>query len=331
MTVLPENRIVLAPLAGGPSTPELAAAVAEAGGLPFLGAGYLTAAALAEQLEATRALTDAPFGVNVFVLRDRPVDAGAVAAYVDELQPEAARLGVPLGEPRFDDDGFDAKLAVALEAGVAVVSFTFGCPDQADIARIRAAGSETWLTVTSLAEAQAADQAGADALVVQGAEAGGHCGSWEDTDDDAVPLQELLSTTAATVGLPLVATGGIADRDGVQAALAAGAAAAQIGTAFLLADEAGTSEPHRRAVAAGGETAFTRAFTGRRARGLVNGFMRRHPRAPSAYPHIHYLTAPLRAAARAAGDADGINLWAGTNAALARAEPAAEIVASLRP
>ncbi len=197
MTVLPENRIVLAPLAGGPSTPELAAAVAEAGGLPFLGAGYLTAAALAEQLEATRALTDAPFGVNIFVLRDRPVDAGAVAAYVDELQPEAARLGVPLGEPRFDDDGFDAKLAVALEAGVAVVSFTFGCPDQADIARIRAAGSETWLTVTSLAEAQAADQAGADALVVQGAEAGGHRGSWEDTDDDAVPLQELLRATAA--------------------------------------------------------------------------------------------------------------------------------------
>ena len=165
--------------------------------------------------------------------------------------------------------------------------------------------------------------------MLQGAEAGGHRGSWEDTDDVTTPLQDILRTTAA-VGLPLVATGGIADREGMRAALAAGAAAAQIGTAFLLADEAGTSAPHRRAVATAGETAFTRAFTGRRARGLVNEFMRRHPHAPSAYPHIHHLTAPLRAAARAAGDADGINLWAGTNAALARAEPAAEIVARLR-
>jgi nitronate monooxygenase len=329
VTVLPDSRIVLAPLAGGPSTPELAAAVARAGGLPFLGAGYLTAQALAEQLARTRALTDAPLGVNIFVLRERSVDDAAVAAYADELQPEAVRLGVRLGEPHFDDDGFDAKLAVALAAGVAVVSFTFGCPQRDDIASIHAAGAEAWLTVTNLAEAQTGAQAGADALVVQGAEAGGHRGSWEDTDDVTTPLQDILRTTAA-VGLPLVATGGIADREGMRAALAAGAAAAQIGTAFLLADEAGTSAPHRRAVATAGETAFTRAFTGRRARGLVNEFMRRHPHAPSAYPHIHHLTAPLRAAARAAGDADGINLWAGTNAALARAEPAAEIVARLR-
>jgi nitronate monooxygenase len=330
VTVLPDSRIVLAPLAGGPSTPELAAAVARAGGLPFLGAGYLTAQALAEQLGRTRSLTEAPFGVNIFVLRDRSVDDAAVAAYADELQPEAARVGVRLGEPHFDDDGFDAKLSVALAAGAAVVSFTFGCPERADIARIHAAGAEAWLTVTSLAEAQTAAQAGPDALVVQGAEAGGHRGNWDDTDHVATPLQDLLRTTAAAVGLPLVATGGIADREGVRAALAAGAAAAQIGTAFLLADEAGTSEPHRRAISTAGETAFTRAFTGRRARGLVNEFMRRHPHAPSAYPHIHHLTAPLRAAARAAGDADGINLWAGTNAALARAEPAAEIVARLR-
>ncbi len=146
-----------------------------------------------------------------------------------------------------------------------------------------------------------------------------------------MPLLQLLRETAAAIDLPVVATGGIADRAGVRAALDAGAAAAQIGTAFLLAPEAGTSEPHRRALAAGGETAITRAFTGRRARGIVNAFMRAHPHAPSAYPQIHHLTAPLRAAARAAGDADGINLWAGTNAALARAEPAAETVARLRP
>jgi nitronate monooxygenase len=329
LNALPESRIVLAPLAGGPSTPELAAAVANAGGLPFLGAGYLTPAAFAEQLTATRLLTGAALGVNLFVLREPRIDRAALAAYAEELQPEAARWDVRLGEPRFDDDGFDAKLALALDAGAATVSFTFGCPSGADLDRVRAAGAAAWLTVTSAAEARAAAAAGADALVVQGAEAGGHRGGWDDLDRDDPPLLELLREAAAVVDLPLIATGGIGDRAGVLAALDAGAAAAQLGTAFLLADEAGTSEPHRRALAAGGETAITRAFTGRRARGLVNGFMRAHPHAPSAYPHVHHLTAPLRAAARAAGDPDGINLWAGTNATAARAEPAAAIVARL--
>ena len=330
MSVLPENAIVLAPLAGGASTPELAAAVANAGGLAFLGAGYLTPAALGEQLERTQALTDEPFAVNLFSLRDEPVDGEAIAAYARELRPEAARWSVQLGEPRYDDDWFEEKLALALAAGTAVISFTFGCPSDDALERVRAAGAEVWLTVTSVAEARAAAAARADVLVVQGAEAGGHRGTWTDTDDGDVPLLELLRATAAAVDLPLVAAGGIADRDSVVAAIAAGATAAQIGTGFLLAPEAGTSEPHRRAVTAGGETAITRAFTGRRARGLVNGFMRGHPVAPSAYPQIHHLTAPIRAAARSAGDADGFNLWAGTNAALARAEPAARIVERLR-
>ena len=331
MSVLPESRIVLAPLAGGPSTPELEAAVANAGGLSFLGAGYLTPDAVGEHLDRTRALTDAPFGVNIFALQERPVDAVAVAAYAEELRPEALRRGTQLGEPRFDDDWFDAKLALVLDAGAAVVSFTFGCPSDAALDRVRARGAEVWLTVTSVGEAQQAVAAGADALVVQGAEAGGHRGTWDDADGGDVPLVELVSAIAAVVDLPLVAAGGIADRGGVLTAIEAGAAAAQIGTAFLLCPEAGTSEPHRRAVAAGGETAITRAFTGRRARGIVNAFMRRHPNAPSAYPQIHHLTAPLRAAARAARDADGINLWAGTNAGLARAEPATALVARLRP
>ena len=131
---------------------------------------------------------------------------------------------------------------------------------------------------------------------------------------------------AADVRLPLIAAGGIADGAGIAAVLAAGARAAMLGTAFLLCPEAGTSEPHRRALAAGGSTAVTRAFTGRRARGIVNAFMRAHVDAPAAYPHVHHLTAPLRAAARAAGDADGINLWAGESFRLARALPAAALV-----
>lgn len=327
MSLWPETGVVLAPLAGGPSTPELVAAVSNAGGLGFLAAGYLTAEAFAAQLARTRALTDAPFGVNLFVLERGAVDEQAVAAYAAELEPDARRLGVALGEPHFEDDELQAKLALVADAGVPVVSTTFAPPPPALIDRVHGYGGAVWPTVTSAGEARAAEAAGADALVVQGAEAGGHRGTWDDADDDT-PLLELLGRIRAAVDLPIVAAGGIADATDTARALAAGARAVQAGTAFLLAPEAGTSDPHRRALEAGGETAVTRAFTGRRARGIVNGFMRAHTGAPSAYPHVHHLTAPLRAAARAAGDADGINLWSGTGRASAL--PAAEIVARLR-
>ena len=320
--------IVLAPLAGGPSTPELAAAVSNAGGLGFLAAGYLPPDVFAEQLRRTRELTSEPIGVNVFVLDDVEVDNDAVAAYALELEPEAEARGVQLGKPRFDDDWLAEKLEVVVRADVEVVSTTFGCLTPDTVARLQESGTRVWATVTAAHEARAARDAGVDALVVQGAEAGGHRGAWRD-DGEATPLRELLASI--DVGLPIVATGGIVDRDGVAAVLAAGAQAAQLGTAFLLCPEAGTSEPHRRALRNPGETDFTRAFTGRSARGIVNRFLVEHPNAPSAYPQIHHLTAPLRAAARAAGDADGFNLWAGVNFARAEERPAAEIVALLRP
>lgn len=312
--------VVLAPLAGGPGTPELAAAVSNAGGLGFLAGGYLTADELARRIARTRELTDAPIGVNLFVLRDAPVDEASLGRYARELEPEAHALGVELGEPRFEDDELDGKLEVVADARVEVVSFTFGFPERHD----------GWATVTSVDEARGARRRGASALVVQGTEAGGHRATWDDRDDDT-PLHILLRDVRAAVDLPLVATGGIGTRDDVLRALDAGAAAAQIGSAFLLAPEAATSEAHRRAIAAGGATAVTRAFTGRAARGIENAFMRAHPRAPSAYPQIHHLTAPLRAAARAAGDAETINLWAGSGAARTAARPAAETVAALRP
>jgi nitronate monooxygenase len=317
--------IVLAPLAGGPSTPELAAAVSNAGGLGFLGAGYLTADELARRIARTRELTDEPIGVNLFALSDPPVDDAAVARYADELETEARALGVRLGEPRFDDDELDAKLDVVVDAHVEVVSLVFSFPAAA-VRRLE----NVWATVTSVEEARTAHGLGAHALVVQGTEAGGHRGSWVDSDDDTALLM-LLTEIAGVVDLPLVAAGGIATSDHAAAAFDAGAVAVQAGTAFLLAPEAGTSEPHRRALVAPGETSLTRAFTGRNARAIVNRFMRDHPYAPSAYPHIHHLTAPLRAAARAAGDEGGINLWAGVNFAQAEARPAAQIVERLRP
>lgn len=315
--------IVLAPMAGGTSTPALAAAVSTAGGLGFLGAGYTTAAAMTEDVTATRALTQRPFGVNLFDLRGAGrADPAAVAAY-------AATLPGPLGEPRFDDDDIDAKLAALVADPVAVVSFTFGCPDRATVDALHRAGSAVWVTVTKPDEARRAQRAGADAVVAQGAEAGGHQGSFRDENREPLGLLTLLQLLDTR--LPVVAAGGMATRRGVAAVLAAGAQAAQAGTAFMLCPEAGTHPAQRERLMSEAPTGLTRAFTGRLARGIVNAFQTAHPGAPSAYPEVRHLTAPLRAAARKRGDADGFNLWAGQAHALAEARPAADVVAALTP
>jgi nitronate monooxygenase len=322
-----QTPIVLAPMAGGPSTPELTAAVSRAGGLGFLAAGYLTAAATAERIAATRALDGGPFGVNVFV-PGTATPADRFARYLDELGRDHT-----LGEARFDPDDWAAKLDLLIAGPVPIVSFTFGCPSSAEIDRLHAAGSEIWVTVTSVTEARIAREAGADVLVAQGAEAGGHRGTFADRteDDPADPLTTLalLQLLTAAVDLPVVAAGGIATGAAVAGVLAAGAAAAQLGTAFLDCPEAGTAQVHRDTLALDIPTMLTRAFTGRRARGLRNQFMLDHPAAPVAYPEIHYATGPLRAAARAPGDADSVNLWAGQAHTLIGREPAGDLVRRL--
>jgi nitronate monooxygenase len=330
--VLDELRhpLVLAPLAGGPSTPALTAAVSEAGGLGFLAAGYRTADDMRADIRAVREETRAPFGVNLFVLRPSDVADDAVRAYVDRLREEATRYDTEPGEPLFEDDDWDAKLTVLADDPVPVVSFTFGCPPAEAIASLQRLGTEVWVTVTSPTEARVARDAGADALVLQGVEAGGHRASFTDENGEGLSVLALLRLASATVDLPLVAAGGIAEGAAVAAVLAAGASAAQVGTAFLRAPEAGTNPAHQAALATETPTALTRAFTGRLARGLVNRFLREHSEdAPSAYPHIHHVTAPIRATARKRGDADGFNLWAGQTHVLARELPAAKIVATL--
>jgi nitronate monooxygenase len=327
-----EIPIVQAPMAGGPSTPQLAAAVSEAGGLGFVAAGYRAPAALAEDVAATRALTPRPFGVNVFAPGGRPADPELVRRYAAGLEAEATRAGVELGRPVFDDDAYEAKLAHLVADPVAVVSFTFGCPAPGTVARLQESGSAVWVTVTDADEARQAEAAGADALVVQGMEAGGHRGTWVDRPGDVDHLGSLalLQLVAAASGLPRVATGGIATGAGVAAVLAAGASAAQVGSAFMLCPEAGTSPVHRAALAAPGPTGLTRAFTGRLARGIVNRLQADFTaRAPLAYPEIHHVTAPLRAHGRRSGDAGVVNLWAGQAHELAQERPAAEVVARL--
>jgi nitronate monooxygenase len=322
--------IVQAPLAGGASTPELAAAVAQAGGLGFLAAGYKAPDAVRADVRRLRELSDRPFGVNVFAPPGPVTDPDAVQAYARRLATEADAQGVMLGTPQHDDDGWEQKLAVVIEERVPVVLVTFGCPDRDTMERLHDAGAAVWVTVTTPAEASAAATTGADALVVQGVEAGGHRGSFDDTAPGEIGLLALLALVRATVELPLVASGGIADGRGVAAVLAAGAAAAQLGSALMLTPEASTSPAHRQALAAAGATALTRAFTGRTARGILNRFQREHgAAAPSAYPDVHHLTAPLRTAARERGDADVFHLWAGQAHELARELPAAELVRAI--
>jgi nitronate monooxygenase len=322
--------IVQAPLAGGASTPALTAAVGQAGAFGFVAAGYRTPDALRDDMRATRALTDTPFGVNLFV-PGRASEPDSYGPYVAGLADEAGRHGVQLGRPRFEDDAWEDKLALLEADPVAVVSFTFGCPPAAVIGRLQAVGSAVWVTVTDPDEAEQAAGAGADALVVQGVEAGGHRASFVDADGvGEYGLLALLAVVAQRTALPLVASGAIATGAAVAAVLCAGARAAQIGTAFMRCPEAGTSLAHRESLATRAPTRLTRAFTGRRARGIANRFLREHSAgAPVAYPEIHHVTAPLRAAGRAAGDAEVLNLWAGQTHELARDLPAAELVATL--
>jgi nitronate monooxygenase len=323
--------IVQAPMAGGPSTPALAAAVGEAGGLGFLAAGYKSVDAVAEDIAALRAAGSAPFGVNVFSPPADEAPAEAVATYAVALAGDAERQGVALGEPRFDDDAYAAKLELVVRERVPVVSFTFGCPSRDTIAELQSHEIAAWVTVTDPAEALQATEAGADALVAQGTEAGGHRAYFrDDGQHEEYGLLVLLRLLRAQTELPLIATGGLMDGPGIAAVLVAGAAAAQLGSALMLTPEAGTSAPHRARLSVPGPTRLTRAFSGRTARGIVNTFMEQHDsEAPRAYPQVHHLTSPLRAAARSSGDVEAINLWAGQGHVLARAEPAGPLVRRL--
>jgi nitronate monooxygenase len=324
--------IIGAPMAGGPSTPELVAAVGEAGGLGMLAAGYQSGEAMSHQVAEVRGRTRAPFGVNLFVPQDPRVDDGAVARYLATLAPEAEALGVDL-VARWDDDGWDDKLRRLTDDPVPLVSFTFGCPDRSVIARLQRAGTRVVITVTSPDEARAAAGGGADAVGAQGIGAGGHQGTFHDD----LPLEfgwdtlSLVGAVRAAVAVPVIAAGGLMTGSDVATAVRAGAVAAQLGTALLRSPECGASTTYKAALGdpAFTGTAMTRAFSGRRARGLVNGFMLAHPGAPSAYPQINNATRALRREALRRHDPDAINLWAGVGYRQAEERPAGEIITAI--
>lgn len=325
--------IVAAPMAGGPSTPELVTAAARAGGIGFLAAGYKSPEQLAEQIDQVSAVTDR-FGVNLFAPTPVRIDAEAYADYRRRLEPWALHYGVSLPEsPVEDDDRWEEKLAVLEEHPVPAVSVTFGLPSSTDIRRLQRTGAAVLQTVTTVTEAEHADIAGADALIVQSHEAGGHSGSWTPAAPPApVELEEMLLHIRAATDLPLWAAGGISTPDRVREVRAAGAEAAVVGTVLLRTGESGANPVHQEALAAADReaTIITSAFSGRPARALENEFATALTgAAPLGFPALHHLTAPLRRAATAAGDAEALNLWAGTGWRDAVTEPAEALLRRL--
>lgn len=340
LTDLCRHPIVQAPMAGGAARPELAAAVCAAGGLGFLAAGYKTADGMYQEIQQLRGLTDRPFGVNLFMPQPALADTAAVEVYREQLAGEAAWYETPLGEidpGGGTDDGYDAKLAILCEDPVPVVSFVFGCPSRAVLDAFAKAGTYTVVTATTVAEAQTAQWSGADAVCVQGIEAGGHQGTHRDDphadrSGAGVGLLSLITQVREAVEIPVIAAGGLMRGGQIAAVLAAGATMAQLGTAFLATPESGAHPVHKQALTNPlfTRTELTRAFTGRPARGLVNRFLREHGRyAPAAYPAVHHLTAGVRKAAAAAGDPQAMALWAGQGHRLARELPTGELMAAL--
>lgn len=324
--------IVAAPMAGGPSTLDFARAVASGGGFPFVAGGYKTPDVLAEEIDQLRRTTTG-FGVNLFVPSDAPVDEAAFTAYAEELTPEAAAHGLELDPtPVTDDDSWAGKLALLIANPVPVVSLMFGLPDPADIAALQKVGTRVLASVTNPDEARQSREAGVDGLIVQGASAGGHSAIFDPTQNpEPIGTDTLVRRVIQTVDLPVIAAGGVDGPQAVRRLLDAGAQAVVVGTMLLRTDEAGTSPTYLQALGdpAFTETVLTRAFTGRPARSLRNGFTDRHPEAITANPAVHHLTRALRQAAGRNGDADRLHLWAGTGWRNAPTVPVADVIRHL--
>jgi nitronate monooxygenase len=329
--------IIQAPMAGGGDTPALVAAVCEAGALGSIGANYLTPQQIADSSRAVRERTRRPFGINLFAPLAQPGSSPDPGPALDRVAPYFTELGLPSpAAPAWPGDTFGDLLAVALDSGAAVFSFTLGVLPAAAIDAIRARGMFLVGTATTVEEAIALERAGVDAIVAQGSEAGGHRGSFAaDFESSMIGTIALVPQIVDAVKVPVIASGGIMDGRGIAAALALGADGAQLGTAFLTCEEAGVPAAYKEAIlrAREHETRITRAFSGRPARGIVNRFMTEAEGAPAEailpFPLQNVLTRPLRSAAAKAGRAEFLSLWAGQGVRMARRETATRLVERL--
>lgn len=327
--------IFQAPMAGGAATPALVAAVADAGGLGFLGCAYATSADIAAAVADVRARTDGPFGINLFApqpVPEMPVDGMDAIEWVARYHRELSLPPPTSPTPR--PDPFEGQMPAVLASGAAVFSFTFGIPAAEHLAAARERGMLVVGTATTVEEALALERAGVDAIVAQGSEAGAHRGTFgADFGAAMIGTMALVPQMVDAVRVPVIASGGIMDGRGIAAALALGASAVQMGTAFLTSHESGTPDAHKEAIlrAAEHDTRVTRAFSGRPARGIVNRFMREvdpleGPQHCLPFPLQNALTRPLRTAAGKAGQADFLSLWAGQGLRLARRDAAGALV-----
>ncbi len=329
--------VVLAPMGGGPSTPELAAAVSNAGGLGSLAAAYSNPQRIRQDIARVRELTSRRFAVNVFSPQAQQSLQGDVAGVGRFLGGYHQQLGLdPPKLPQSASENFEQQLDAILHEKVAIVSFTFGLLPPEDVKRLKAQSIYLMGTATTVNEARQLEQEGVDAIVAQGSEAGAHRGTF------AVPAESALIGTVAlvpqvvnAVAVPVIASGGIMDGRGIVAALALGASAVQMGTAFLACPEAGTSQAYRKALlqAREDQTTLTRAFSGRMARGLENEFIERWNDAGLShlpYPWQNAFTQPMRRAAAAAGRAGLLSLWAGQGVRMIRELSASELMTRLK-
>lgn len=324
--------IIQAPMWGA-STQDMALAVSRAGGLGQLAAAGLGPDQVAASVAQLKRDTDQPFAINFLMAGPVRPDADTVDAALARLRPWYEARGVPL-PPRPNDyaQDFEAQLEATIRAAPPVASFAFSILTSAQVAALHAAGVFVIGTATTVAEARAWAAVGADAVCAQGAEAGGHRGHFlAPVEDSLVGTMALVATVRRAVSIPVVAAGGIMDGRGVAAALALGAVAAQMGSAFLLADQSMASPPWRRAIetAADDPTRLTRAFSGRHARGIENDFtreMRPIENEVPAYPVQNRLTQPLRSAAAKVGDTSVMSLWAGQAVKLAEPGDAGALV-----
>jgi len=332
-----ELPIVQAPMAGAMDF-ELAAAVSEAGGLGSLPAGMLTPQQIREQMDALRGRTAKPINLNFFCHSPAALNNAREAAWRDRLAPYYRELGIDPAAPVSSSNRapFNAELCdLVLELKPPVVSFHYGLPDAALVRRIKQSAAKILCSATTVAEARRLEQEGADVVIAQGFEAGGHRGMFLDADLAAqIGTFALVPLISDAVDLPLIATGGVVDARAIAAAFALGASGVQIGTGYLFCPEAKISPPYRAALAEAGErgTTLTNVFSGRPARGIVNRLIREVGAMSELAPEFPLATGaimPLRAAAERSGSGDFSPLWAGQAAPLGRALPAGELTRTL--